>query len=243
MVMNIRLKLLSAVLLMLTAVSLVHGQTRRDPYNEPARIARLQYMSGQVSVAPCEANDWVAAALNQPLKAPICIWADKDSRAELNVGNGFIRMGPETSVTLSTVDRGTVQVRVNQGVVSLSVRYLFPGEIYEIDTPNNTLTLMKPGVYRVNVFPDQDQTRVTVRRGTVAATGAGNSVTVNAGQQVRFQNKISMQHTAEKAPPPDGFDDWVNVRDRRLWGRQPSPFGIFFGYPPPPYGAPGIWIR
>jgi hypothetical protein len=241
--MKIRLEYLSFTLLTLVAAGSAEGQTRGYPYNQPERIARVQYMSGQVSVAPCEGNDWAAAALNQPLQPPICIWADKDSRAELNVGNGFIRMGSETSVTLSTVNRGTVQFKVNQGVASLSVRYLFPGEIYEIDTPNTTLTLMKPGVYRVNVFPDQDQTWVTVRRGSVAATGAGPSVTVNSGQQVRFQNKMSMQHTAEKAPAPDGFDDWVNVRDQRLWGRQPSPFGIYFGYPPPPYGPPGFWIR
>ena len=67
---------------------------------------------------------------------------------------------------------------------------------------------MKAGVYRVNVLPDQDQTLVTVRKGSIAATGQGPSVKINAGQQVRFQNKASMQHAMEKAPPPDGFDDW-----------------------------------
>jgi hypothetical protein len=59
-------------------------------------------------------------------------------------------------------------------------------------------------------------------------------------RQVRFQNEASMQHATEKAPPPDGFDDWVNVRDQRLWGRQPLPFGVYFGYPPPLYGPPGF---
>ena len=194
------------LVLFVTAVSLV-GQTRGYPNgypppngypnngSGPGRIARLQYMSGQVSQAPCEGNDWVAAQLNQPLQPPVCIWADKDSRAELNVAGGFIRMSSETSLTLSAVNRGTVQFRVNQGAVSLTVPFLPPGEIYEIDTPNTTLTVMKPGVYRVNVLPDQDQTLVTVRRGSVAATGAGSSVTVNAGQQVRFENKTSMLHT------------------------------------------------
>jgi hypothetical protein len=236
------LKRLSVVLLLLVTVGSLVGQTRGYPNNNSERIARLQYMSGQVSQAPCESRDWVAAEVNQPLQPPVCIWADKDSRAELNVADGFIRMSSETSVTLTTVNRGTVQFGVNQGVASLTVGYLMPGEIFEIDTPNATLTVMKPGVYRVNVIPTQDQTWVTVRRGAVAATGAGNSVTVNAGQQVRFQNKTSMQHTAEKAPAPDGFDDWANVRDQRL-GVRTSPFGIVFGYPPPPYGPPGFWVQ
>jgi ferric-dicitrate binding protein FerR (iron transport regulator) len=242
MAMKTGLKRLSVVLLLFVTAGSLAGQTRGYPNNAPERIARLQYMSGQVSQAPCESSDWVAAEVNQPLQPPVCIWADKDSRAELNVVDGFIRMSSETSVTLSTVNRGTVQFEVNQGVASLTVGYLMPGEIFEIDTPNATLTVMKPGVYRVNVIPTQDQTWVTVRRGAVAATGAGNSVTVNAGQQVRFQNKTSMQHTSEKAPAPDGFDDWANVRDQRL-GVRTSPFGIVFGYPPPPYGPPGFWVQ
>jgi hypothetical protein len=242
MVMKTELKRLPFVLLLFVTAGSLIAQTRGYPDHDPGRTARLQYMSGQVSQAPCEGSDWVAAQVNQPLQPPVCIWADKDSRAELNAAGGFIRMSSETSVTLATVNRGTVQFGVNQGVASLTVRYLLPGEIYEIDTPNATLTVMKPGVYRVNVIPNQDQTWVTVRRGAVAATGAGNSVTVNAGQQVRFQNKTSMQHTTEKAPAPDGFDDWANVRDHRL-GVRTSPFGIVFGYPPPLYGPPGFWVQ
>ncbi len=241
--MNMRMQHLPLVLLMLAAAGSAQGPTGGYPYSQARRTARVQYMSGQVSTAPCEGNDWAAAALYQPLQPPICIWADKDSRAELNVGYAFIRMGAETSVSLNTVNPGTVQFGVNQGVASLSVRYLFPGEIYEIDTPNVTLTVMKAGVYRVDVRPDQDQTLVTVRKGAMAATGQGPSVKINTGQQVRFQNKASMQHTTEKAPPPDGFDDWVKVRDQRLWGRQPPPFGVYFGYPLPLFGPPGFWIR
>src|ERR1035438_9269706 len=175
MAMKTGLKRLSVVLLLFVTAGSLVGQTRGYPNNTPERIARLQYMSGQVSQAPCESRDWVAAEVNQPLQPPVCIWADKDSRAELNVAGGFIRMSSETSLTLATVNRGTVQFGVNQGAASLTVPYLPPGEIYEIDTPNATLTVMKPGVYRVNVIPDQDQTWVTVRRGSVAATGTGSS--------------------------------------------------------------------
>src|ERR1019366_9556105 len=113
MVMKTELKRLPFWLLLLVTAGSLIGQTRGNPYNGPGRIARVQYMSGQVSVAPCEGDDWAAAALNQPLQPPICIWADKDSRAELNVGNGFIRMISETSLTLSTVNRGTELMRIN----------------------------------------------------------------------------------------------------------------------------------
>ena len=98
MAMKTGLKRLSVVLLLLVTAGSLVGQTRGYPNNTPERIARLQYMSGQVSQAPCESSDWVAAEVNQPLQPPVCIWADKDSRAELNVADGFIRMRSETTL-------------------------------------------------------------------------------------------------------------------------------------------------
>src|ERR1035438_8247183 len=169
MAMKTGLKRLSVVLLLLVTTGWLVGQTRGYyPNNAPGIIARLQYMSGQVSQAPCESSDWVAAEVNQPLKLPVCVWADKDSRAELNVAAGFIRMSSETSITLTTVNRGTVQFGVNQGIASLTVRYLLPGEIVEIGTPNATLTVMKPGVYRVNV--DRSKVKFGVNQGIASLT-------------------------------------------------------------------------
>ena len=57
----------------------------------PARAARLQYMSGSVSVQPQGTGDWVAGEVNRPLTNSDNVWADKDSRAEISVGTGLIR--------------------------------------------------------------------------------------------------------------------------------------------------------
>ena len=57
---------------------------------------------------------------------------------------------------------------------------------------------------------------MTVRSGYGEATGKGPAVRVNSGQQVRFRNDQTLQHTAINAPAPDGFDDWAQVRDKRL---------------------------
>jgi hypothetical protein len=188
-------------------------QQQQDP---PGRVARVQYMTGQVSMQPGGVNDWVAASLNRPLTSADRVWTDKNSRAELNTGDGFIRMDSETSLTLTNVNDNTVQVELDQGEVSLSVRHLAPGEIYEVDTPNTTFTVMKSGVYRFDVRPNENQTWVTVRSGYGQATGQGPSVRVNSGMQVRFTGPNSLQHVAYDAPPRDGFEDWAKVRDKRL---------------------------
>jgi ferric-dicitrate binding protein FerR (iron transport regulator) len=189
------------------------GQQVQDP---PGRVARVQYMSGQVSMQPGGVNDWVAASTNRPLTTADRVWTDKDSRAELNVGDGFIRMNSETSLTLTNVGNSAVQLELDQGVLEVTVRHLERGEIYEVDTPNVAFTVMKAGVYRFDVHPNEDQTWVTVRSGYGEGTGQGAAVRVNSGLQVRFSGANSLQHASYSAPARDGFDDWAQVRDKRL---------------------------
>src|SRR5205809_4937741 len=94
----------------------------------PARAARLQYMSGSVSVQPRGTDDWVAGTLNRPLTNSDNIWADKNSRAELSVGTGLIRIDSESSLTLTNIDENTVQLQLHQGALNLHVRRLYDHE-------------------------------------------------------------------------------------------------------------------
>ena len=224
-------------------------QQQQDP---SGRVARVQYMSGDVSIQPGGVNDWIAASQNRPLTTSDRIWTDKNSRAELNVGDGFLRMNSETSVTLTNVADNTVQLELDQGTLEITVRHLEPGEIYEVDTPNYAFTVTKAGNYRFDVFPSEDQSWVTVRKGSGEATGRGAAVRVNSDQQVRFTGGNSLQHTAEGAPARDGFDDWAQIRDKRLEDSQSARYvspGVI-GYqdldqygrwqPTPSYG--NVWV-
>lgn len=232
-------KLLPPAILMFLGLTVSGaGQVRMPPGRAPQRPAILQYISGEVSVAPSATNQWTAARLNQPLMPSEYVWTATNSRAEINVGDGFIRMNSEASLTVVALTPSNVQISVNQGEVRLTVFRLPPGEIYEIDTPNATLTVTKTGVYRVEVKPAEEKTLVTTRKGSIVAAGGGPGVTINSGQQVTFLGGSSLQHTAQKAPPPDGFEDWASVRDKRLGVSRP-PFGVVVGYGPYPYGVPG----
>ena len=102
-----------------------NAQNTQDP---PGRVARLQYTSGEVSMQPGGVNDWVAASLNRPLTTSDRVWTDKNSRAELNVGDGFLRMNSETSLTLTNVSDSTVQVELDQGTLEVTVKHLEKGE-------------------------------------------------------------------------------------------------------------------
>jgi len=195
-----------------SAGSLDNESTKADP---SGRVARLQYMTGSVSVQPRGTEEWVLGSVNRPLTSADNIWADKDSRAELSLGSAVLRLGAESSLTLTNVTYETVQLQLHQGTLNVHVRRLFDGEVYEIDTPNQAFTILKSGDYRFDVDSDGAATVITVRHGKGEATGNGSGVQVKAGQQVRFTGG-NLEHAAYEAPRRDGFDDWCWARDKRL---------------------------
>jgi hypothetical protein len=181
----------------------------------PGRVARIDYMTGGVSVQPGGVKDWVNAELNRPLTSADRVWTDKDSRAEMHLGTAYMRMSSETSVTLTNLSDQTVQIELDQGTLNLRIRHLYSGEIYEIDTPNLAFTVTKSGEYRFDVDPNGDASWVTVRKGEGEATGENRAVKVRSGEQARFTGGTSLSHNIQDAPEPDGFDDWCRVRDKR----------------------------
>lgn len=181
----------------------------------PGRVARLQYISGSVSVQPGGVKDWVEGVINRPLTTADRVWTDKDSRSELHLGSAYLRMNAMTSLTLTNLVDQTVQMELDQGTLNLYVRHLYDGEIYEIDTPNMAFTIMKSGEYRFDVDPDGDTTRVTVWHGEGEATGQERAVKVRKGEQAIFNGGDSLNHEIADAPERDGFDDWCRVRDQR----------------------------
>lgn len=205
----------STALLIAALVLLIVATPALAENDPPSRVMRLKYMSGQVSFQPGGVDDWVAASINRPLTTADRVWTDKESRAELNLGTASLRMDGETSLTVSNLSDSTVQVELDQGVLNIHVRKLYGGEIYEVDTPNVAFTLLKAGDYRFEVDPNGDTTTVIVRRGKGEGNGNGRGVEVESGEMARFQHGNTLMHSMARAPRPDGFDDWCQVRNER----------------------------
>jgi hypothetical protein len=199
-------------LLLTTFLTLTAAVSFADP---PSRVARLKYLSGEVSVQPGGVNDWVAAVMNRPLTTADRVWTDKNARAELGLGGAVLRLNAEASVTLTNVSDEIVQVELDQGTLNLHIRHLFDGETFELDTPNLAFTILKNGDYRFDVDPNADTTYVTVWNGEGEATGQGPGVKLRRGQQDSFTNGTSLQSQVYEAPSRDGFDDWCQVRAER----------------------------
>jgi uncharacterized protein DUF6600 len=206
-------------MLLLVAGSLAAAQeypaVQDQDVDPPTRVARLQFIQGQVSLQPGGVEDWTFAGLNRPVTTADRLWVDRDSRAELTIGTAAIRVGDETSIAFTNLSDNVAQVELDQGTLSLFVRYLGRGELIEIDTPNIAFTADRPGEYRIDVNPDEGRTWVQVRRGSGTASGQNESALLERGQLYEFFNGDSGEYTAGAASPRDDFEAWCGQRERR----------------------------
>ena len=201
--------LLAAVVLV-AAAGPVWAQS--DP---PGRVARLNYISGQVSFRPASLEDWGVATLNYPLTTGDHLWTERDASAELHVGSSVIRLAPETAFAFLNLDDEVMQVRVAEGTIDLRVREIVGREVYEVDTPNAAISILLPGIYRIDVDPEGDRTRVTVRVGEVEVDGTGRSFLVRPGQMAEIIGIEDTAYDLGRAPSPDRWELWCRDRDRR----------------------------
>jgi TonB family protein len=187
----------------------------------PGRIARLNYVQGDVSFLMGGEQEWVWASVNRPLTTGDSLWADSGSRAEMRIGSTAIRIDENTAVSFLNLDDRTVQVQLNSGSLNVRVRNFHDADVFEIDTPNVAVSLLQPGDYRIDVDPGGGFTSVTVRDGECEINGGGQAFLVDAGSQAQVSGTDDLTYNIYDPPPPDEFDQWSFARDRRF-GRSPS---------------------
>jgi hypothetical protein len=186
-----------------------------DQGDPPSRAARISYVEGSVSLQPGGDGDWGEAAKNRPTTVGDKIWADKDSRAELQAGQASIHMGSMTALSFLNLDDNIMQVRVAEGAINFRVRELREGDTYEVDTPNLAFTVKQAGAFRVEVSEDGQGTRVTAIRGEGEITAGSKTYEVHVGEMAELTGSDNPDYQSSQAAPPDGLDRWAAQRDLR----------------------------
>ncbi|HZQ96222.1 MAG TPA: DUF6600 domain-containing protein [Candidatus Sulfotelmatobacter sp.] len=188
------------------------AQDQDDP---PGRVARLGYIEGSVSFQPAGEDEWVQAVPNRPITTGDKLWADRDSRAELQLGSATIHIGSNTGFSILNLDDRTTQIELSAGSMNVRVWDLDRDDVFEIDTANQAFTIFRPGRYRVDAAEDGNSTVVMVREGEGESTGNGQSYTMHAGQRFTFRGTNSLNAEVDEIGRSDDFDDWADRRERR----------------------------
>jgi len=199
-------------ILLLAATSAAALAQAGDP---PSRVARLNFLSGPVSFRPGTVEDWAAASLNYPLTTGDHLWADAGARAEMHIGSTAVRVDSNTALAILNLDDAAAQLSLTEGSINVRVRFLQPGDTYEVDTPNAAVVLRQPGSYRLTVNGDTATSLVTVLGGAADVHAGDQNFPIANGQSVQLVGQDNVQQQMMGLPPRDDFDIWCEARDRR----------------------------
>jgi hypothetical protein len=182
----------------------------QDP---PSRIARLNYISGNVSMQPAGAGDWAPAEPNRPFTTGDALYTDINSRAEFHMDLGIVRAGQQSTFGFLTLNDSTVQLQLTEGDLEITLRDLEPNQVFEVDSPNAAVSLLRPGTYRFRVTANGHMTFVVVRQGQAEITGGGQAFNLTPGNSASLNGTTQLAYDIELAPQPDELDEWCAQRD------------------------------
>ncbi len=203
------MSILLATLFLLSPLALL-----ADADDPPQRVARLGELQGTVSIEPAGVDNWSAAAANYPIATGDRVYADTDGRAEVQIGQTVARIWHNTDLSVTNLSDNMIQLGLAQGTLRLRTYGLDPQTEVEIDTPNGALTITRPGDVRVDSYPGDGGTVVTVDSGEVQLTGPGLSEQLQQGQSLRLVGTNPIELANLEMPGLDEFDSWSLDRDR-----------------------------
>jgi hypothetical protein len=178
------------------------------------RAARLNFLDGSVTFRPAGVDDWAPASVNSTVTTGDRVWTDSEAKAEFHVGSTAFRMAGQTDLSIVNLNDETTQLSIAQGSLNIRINRLDPANVFEVDTPNSAITLLRPGTYRINVDPDGGRCQVIVRRGAVQVTAEGSAFPVPANQLAVIEGAESVSYDLASPDAPDDWDNWCSGRDR-----------------------------
>ena len=178
-------------------------------------VARVSWFEGGVSFnRGDDPDDWQPASINYPMTLGDRIWAASDARVELQLRGGTVYLGPESELGALDLARDVRQLSLTLGTASFRIRRMERDEIFEVATPNVSVTFETPGIYRIDV-DEEGNSRVSVTQGRAWAAAAGGQVALERGDQIRVWGIDRPDYDVVRLARADSWDRWVEKRARR----------------------------
>jgi hypothetical protein len=206
--------LLASAAAALLSLAAAPGHAQPDP---PAQAGRLSYLTGTVSIQPAGVDDWGQAYPNLPLGPGDRIVTDVDGRAEIQVGQTFVRIGPNADVSLVDSTPSGLYFGVAQGSVHVRSNPLWQDQAVYVNTPSGSATLPTQGELRVDVIPDQNAAVFTSYSSNLQITGAGDfEQDLSGGQALELVGSNPVTPQWLQPADWDTLDNWSRQRDQQI---------------------------
>jgi hypothetical protein len=188
------------------------AQADDDP---PARVGRLADVSGAVSLRPDPTQPWAVAARNQPVTSGMSLWTEPQARAALEIGPAELHLGDQAELDIQRLDDQAFAAQLGQGSVNIDIADLQAGETWTVDTPRGTVTLDRPGEYRIDAGTTQDPTQIVVFSGEAQiAGGPDGAVDIQGGETGVASGSDPFGYTLAQSADHSPLDDWADGRIR-----------------------------
>lgn len=174
----------------------------------PALVGRVAAVQGLVTLTGDD--DAVPAGLNWPVVAGNHIHTASGARSDVRAGSTAIRVDGDSDVEILDLDDDILRLRLNYGSVSIRLRSPEQVRNFELVTPQARITLLEPGLLRVDAERLADTSQIRVLAGSARVNGAGASLTLTSGRAAEINSNDVRTLLAQT----DGFDRWADERER-----------------------------
>jgi FecR-like protein len=217
-----------AVVLSVFAAGGCYAQTR-DKFVISARAGGINAVSGQATVQARDGSDWQQLTIKNDLDAGDVVRTGADGRVEILLNPGsYLRLAENSQFELADNSLQNLEIRLLKGTAIVEATGADETELLiNITTPHTKLAIVRGGLYRLNVIPDET-TELFVRKGRVLL---GDSHTkIKGGDKVTFSGTAFSVAKLDKKEK-DSFDQWSKERaeslvqvNRRISGRMVNAF-------------------
>lgn len=222
------------VVLGLVAASLLAAATHVSAQeNSHARIVRLSFAEGTVSVQRPDVSTWATAPVNTPLQEGYTLSTGKDSFAEVEFENASTaRIGENSLLEFNELALTPAGGKVNRLTLhqGYGTFHVTPGrdDVYEVKVADATLVPDGKSEFRADL--DQEHLRVEVFKGSVAFSGPNGSEKLSKNKVLEFESGSDEAYSISHGITTDSWDDWVAERDElQAENRPPSVYSSQVG--------------
>ena len=221
-----RFSFLAAVVALLS-VSLGSTLRAADGYSH-ARIVRLSFVEGTVTVQRPDLPDWSTAPVNTPIQEGFKLSTAPDSFAEVEFENAgtTARLGQKSILDFTqlalTPEGGKVnRLALEQGYATFHFA-TSDQDVFEVSAGGATVTPSGRSEFRVDL--DQGRMRVEVFKGSAQVSGPDGTATVARDSVLEFNP--DEPYGVTQGITKDDWDEWVTERDQVESAAQaPSDYG------------------
>lgn len=223
------------------ACSLVSFGQTRDKFVISAKAGGINAITGGATVTSRGGDTgWQQLMITDDLNSGDRVRTDADGRVEILLNPGsYLRLAGNSEVELLDNSLANLEVRLLRGTAIVEATGADGLELnIGISTPHTRLAIVRQGLYRLNVVPD-DATELIVRKGRVILSDSHTKI--KGGNKVVFSatNVIVAKLTSEEKKNKDEVENWSKQRaqtlaeaNRKLTNRVlTSAFASFNHYP------------